>query len=87
MKILSKLSAAESIEATWTEPRGGVISAVFDESEPGVIRRITLMGGGIIINRGDVRVAIPLEDLLTLAEKCEPALRASKPSEKLKRIQ
>jgi hypothetical protein len=79
MKILSNL-AAEAADGTW--PAAGTMIAVMDESKidgkrSGVFRQVELGPKGLVIHRGGDGVAIPLAELLKLAEVHEPALKPS----------
>ena len=71
MKTVTKLTA-QAVEAVWTEPHG-VISAVHDEPQPGVLRQLRLGGAGLTFRRGALEVGIPLAELIALFDGHEPA--------------
>lgn len=70
MITLQNLSGAP-VEAEWKEPRG-ILSQVYNEPKPGVIRKVSLGEGGLLFQRGNLRLGIPLAELLALAEKHLP---------------
>lgn len=69
MKLLTNLTG-ETTEQNWNEPRG-ILQSVHDEPKPGLIRRMTLGAGGLMFNRGNIKVGIPMADLIALFEKAE----------------
>lgn len=76
MYVLTHLTANKT-QAPFNEPRG-IVQVVADEPSPGFIRKVSLGAGGLVISHGENKVAIPLAELLALAEKHEPALAAPK---------
>ena len=73
MKIIGNLTAENVTEGDLPETRG-VITAVHDEPVSGFFRSIKLTGDGIVIAKGNAAVAIPLAELLKLAEAHEELL-------------
>jgi hypothetical protein len=79
MKILSNLTA-QADEGNWASV--GTMIAVVDEAKidgkrTGVFRQVELGPKGLVIHSGGDGVAIPLAELLKLAEGQAPALKAS----------
>jgi len=72
MKIITNLSGTAA-DGDWNEPHG-VVSAVCDEPEPGMIRQIRLGAGGLTMRRGGLEVGIPLAELVKLCVSVEPSL-------------
>lgn len=82
LKILTNLTGSVSKKKTFVEPRG-VLQTVHDEPKPGFFRHATLGHGGVVIKRRtadakgnitEIGVAIPMEELIALAEAHEPLL-------------
>lgn len=74
MKTLVKLSAILTV-APASAPRPATI-ALHHEVAPGTFLHVGLGPGGLLIFRGDLAVAVPLDELVKLALNHEPALGA-----------
>jgi len=53
----------------------GVVAAVHHELGPGCLVRVELDTSGLRIFNGDVGVALPLAELIVLAQAAEPRLK------------
>ena len=78
MQVLKSLTATAQ-ESPFQAPMG-VRAAVLDQPRPGVLRTVQLTDAGLIFTRAKVRVAIPLAELLALAETAVPAFAAQQPA-------
>lgn len=58
----------DSTPAVFADPRG-TLAAVHVEIAPGVFAHVLLTGDGLMIRRGDVKIALPLAGLITLAAR------------------
>lgn len=72
MIILTHLKATPAAGEI-QEPRG-ILTTLYDEPVPGFIRHVKLGSAGLVIRTGLATVAIPLPELLRLAEEADPAL-------------
>lgn len=72
MKLLTQLAAVAQ-EGVYP-PSRGVVAALHHEIAPGCILRIELDDAGLRVFNGDVGVAVPLADLVALAQSGEPRL-------------
>ena len=77
MTLATQLTATP-VEGTVADPRG-TITAIHDEPVKGFFRRASLNGAGVVLQRGETKVIVPLAELWTLAEALEPALRPPAP--------
>lgn len=72
MKTLTQLTA-QPTEADYREPHG-VRSAVLHEPSDGWFVQIKLGGAGLTISHGQAIVALPLPELLSLAQQHAPEI-------------
>lgn len=79
MKLLADLSATLS-EGEYVEPRDNV-TVLHDEPVPGFFRRITLGAAGLVVSVGNEKLAVPLAEILKLAEQHHEGLRPPTPVE------
>ena len=66
-------------DGEWNDPHG-IRSSVVIEPRPGVIQKMTLGHGGLLAQRGEHHVGIPLPVLLALLEKHCPDFRTPEAS-------
>lgn len=59
----------------WAEPRG--LQTLHHEVAPGCFLFITLSPAGLAVSNGSELVAIPLREIVKLAQGADPAFRAS----------
>ncbi len=74
MKTLTGLTA-QSVTDTGFQLGGGHHATVIDEPTPGLARVVRMSPAGLLFERGSACVAIPMSDLLRLAESAEPGFR------------
>lgn len=80
MKVLKGLTAGKA-----TAAKSGPVTGsawVCDEPVKGVLRRVVLTAGGVVVERpvasGErLQVMIPIAEVLRLAEEAEPAMKAT----------
>lgn len=66
---------ATPVKGDYTDA-GGVRQTINHSPAHGIIRQISIGPSGILIRRGKVVVALPMDELLKAAEAAEPALAA-----------
>ncbi len=76
MKVITELKGMVNPTAVYTEERG-TVQSVHCEPQPGFFLRVQLGSAGVTVRRPslpDAVVAIPLAEILALAEKHDPRL-------------
>jgi hypothetical protein len=77
MNIITQLSATAVSQGEFREPRG-ILTTVHAEPVNGVHIKVQLGGAGLVLRRGDVALAFPLEVLIAAAiEKCPQLVNLS----------
>lgn len=79
MITLSNLTASPDAAAKEISGPRGVTSAVHFELSPGAFVHVLLSAEGLIVRHGDIGVALPLHEIITLAVLHEPRLVALPP--------